>query len=82
MDAFNDGGLGDDDISMHIEDVMLDHVEETAASTKKKVTGRGLSKPVNVSTPLFLEFDEYDLPMGRWSVHYGRNLGVGLILVT
>ena len=75
MDTFNDGGLGGDD-DMHIDDVMLDHdVEETAASTKKKVTGRGPSKPVHVSTPMFLEFDEYDLPMGRWSVHYGRQLG-------
>ena len=66
---FNGGGL-DDDISQHIEDVVLENVEATTST--KKFTCRGPSKPVNVSTPMFLEFDEHDLPTGDWGVHYGK----------
>ena len=68
MDPFNDGD------NLHIEDIVLENVE-TTSSKKKKVTGRGPSRPVNSSTPMFLEFDEYDLPTGDWVDKYGKQIG-------
>ncbi|KAL2937211.1 tRNA pseudouridine synthase A [Bienertia sinuspersici] len=42
-------------------------------STKKK--GRGPSKEVQSSTPIFLEFDDFDLPTGKWEASYGKHIG-------
>ena len=41
-------------------------------STKK---GRGPSKSVQTITPMFLEFDEFDMPIGKWESAYGKQIG-------
>ena len=48
--------------------------QEPTSQSKRK-TGRGPSKPVQGSEPMVLEFDEFDLPTGKWEFRYGRHVG-------
>uniref|UniRef100_A0A803MT75 Ubiquitin-like protease family profile domain-containing protein n=1 Tax=Chenopodium quinoa TaxID=63459 RepID=A0A803MT75_CHEQI len=45
---------------------------QVKSSTKK---GRGPSKSVQTITPMFLEFDEFDMPIGKWESAYGKKIG-------
>ncbi|XP_021753209.1 uncharacterized protein LOC110718634 [Chenopodium quinoa] len=45
---------------------------QVKSSTKK---GRGPSKSVQTITPVFLEFDEFDMSIGKWESAYGKQIG-------
>ncbi|XP_021728431.1 uncharacterized protein LOC110695510 isoform X2 [Chenopodium quinoa] len=44
---------------------------QVKSSTKK---GRGPSRSVQTTTPMFLEFDEFDMPIGKWESAYGKQI--------
>ena len=46
----------------------------TSQAIQKKA-GRGVAKSVQPSEPMFLEFDDLDLPRGRWEKDYGKQIG-------
>ena len=54
------------------EDEMHDEVENSKSKPKK---GRGPSKGILPKTPMYLEFDEFDLPTGQWEKVYGQHIG-------
>ncbi|XP_021744712.1 uncharacterized protein LOC110710688 [Chenopodium quinoa] len=45
---------------------------QVKSSTKK---GRGPSRAIQTTTPMFLEFDEFDMPIGKWESAYGKQIG-------
>ena len=47
----------------------------TSQGKAHKRRGRGPSRAVQSSTPMFLEFDEFDMPTGQWESAYGRQIG-------
>ena len=55
---------------------MEEHQDDAVTSQPKpKKKGRGQSKGVQTITPIFLEFDEFGLPMGQWESAYGKQIG-------
>lgn len=60
---------------------MDDHIqgegseERNVSSTLTKKKGRGPSKGVQTSTPMFLDFDDTNLPTGKWEAAYGKQIG-------
>ena len=50
----------------------------TSSNSKRKgnrTVGRGPGKQLKSSTPMILDFDQYDLPCGDFEKQYGTHLG-------
>lgn len=49
-------------------------MEGTSSLQKKR--GRGASKNLAVKEPMFLEYNEQNIPTGKWKKQYGIHLGL------
>lgn len=56
----------------HDDELMGEHAK---TPSKKQKKGRGPSKGPQTKTPMFLEFDEFNMPTGKWEEDYGTHIG-------
>ena len=66
MDEDDNGNQGEQDLGDELE---------VSSSQAKKRKGRGPTKAIQTRKPMFLEFDEFELPTGEWEKNYGQQLG-------
>ena len=64
-----------DDYNQERQDVEELQHDVVTSQPKPKKKGRGPSKGVQTTTPIFLEFDEFGLPTGKWESEYGKQIG-------
>uniref|UniRef100_A0A803N632 DUF8039 domain-containing protein n=1 Tax=Chenopodium quinoa TaxID=63459 RepID=A0A803N632_CHEQI len=63
-----------DEYNQECQDMEELQHDVVTSQPKPKKKGRGPSKGVQTTTPIFLEFDEFGLPTGKWESEYGKQI--------